>query len=43
MAVEETSPPEFVDTWLEKKYFNSNNPEGVSIYFCVVTRLIVDS
>ncbi|MDB4529189.1 ATP-binding cassette domain-containing protein [Pseudomonadales bacterium] len=38
MAVEENSPPSAVATWLEKKYFSSNIPRGVCIYFLVVTR-----
>src|SRR5690349_18236751 len=33
IAVEEASPPASVATWLPKKYFNSNMPCGVSIYF----------
>src|SRR3569833_1609883 len=41
IAVEDASPPASVATWLPKKYFNSNTPCGVSIYFCVVTREIV--
>ncbi len=43
MAVEEHSPPEPVLTWLEKKYFSSNIPRGVCMYFWVVTLEIVDS
>ena len=43
IAVDEHSPPSCVDTWLEKKYLNSNIPFGVCIYFWVVTREIVDS
>ena len=43
IAVAEHSPPSEVDTWLEKKYLNSKIPRGVWMYFCVVTRDIVDS
>jgi hypothetical protein len=32
-----------VETWLPKKYLSSKMPRGVSMYFCVVTREIVDS
>jgi hypothetical protein len=35
LAVEDASPPAVVPTWLEKKYFNSNRPRGVSIYLFV--------
>src|SRR5689334_7549923 len=43
MAVADAAPPLSVATWLPKKYFSSNVPRGVSMYFCVVTREIVDS
>ena len=43
MAVAEAAPPESVATWLPKNYLSSNVPRGVSMYFCVVTREIVDS
>src|SRR5690554_5192426 len=43
IAVEENSPPAAVPTWLEKKYLSSNIPRGVCMYFCVVTREMVDS
>src|SRR5450830_1424322 len=33
IAVEDASPPASVATWLPKKYFNSNMPCGVSMYF----------
>src|SRR5450830_223288 len=33
IAVDEASPPASVATWLPKKYFNSNMPCGVSMYF----------
>src|SRR3989344_18983 len=43
MAVAEQAPPSTVPTWLEKKYFSSNTPRGVSMYLLVVTREMVDS
>ena len=43
IAVDETSPPECVLTCDEKKYLSSKMPMGVSMYFCVVTREMVDS
>ena len=43
MAVDEAAPPVSVATWLPKKYLNSSTPRGVDMYFCVVTREIVDS
>src|SRR6266853_5103924 len=43
IAVAEQAPPVSVDTWLPKKYLSSKMPRGVSMYFCVVTRDIVDS
>ncbi len=39
----EAAPPVSVATWLPKKYLSSKVPRGVSMYFCVVTREIVDS
>src|SRR5258706_1623190 len=43
MAVAEQAPPVSVETWLPKKYLSSKMPRGVSMYFCVVTREIVES
>src|SRR3569832_3034333 len=43
MAVEEQAPPLSVETWLPKKYFSSYKQRGVIMYFCVVTREMVDS
>ena len=43
IAVAEQAPPVSVETWLPKKYFSSKMPRGVSMYFCVVTREMVDS
>lgn len=43
MTVEEQVPPSTVFTELEKKYFSSKMPRGVSKYFCVVAREMVDS
>src|SRR5690606_7939812 len=33
MAVDEAAPPLSVATWLPKKYFSSNTPRGVAMYF----------
>src|SRR5207244_10905070 len=41
IAVEDAAPPASVATWLPKTYLSSKGPRGVAMYFCGVTREMV--